>query len=81
MPRNVIFYRTSAISRMTPLVAAARNGHLDEVIRMLETGVSVDHQDEYGITSLHMASLHNHPEVVRYLLEHGAKTDVKDAWG
>ena len=81
MPRNVIFYRNSAISRMTPFVAAARTGHLEELIRLLDTGVNVDHQDEYGITGLHMASLHNHSEVVRYLLDHGARTDVKDAWG
>ena len=28
-----------------------------------------------------MACLHNHSEIVQCLLEHGARTDIKDAWG
>ena len=28
-----------------------------------------------------MASLHNHPKVVSYLLDQGAAPDIKDAWG
>ena len=38
-------------------------------------------QGEYNISALHMASLHNHPGVVRTLLEHGADTSLTDAWG
>ena len=51
------------------------------ILRLLEQGHKVGHQGEYGITGLHMASLHNHPQVVSCLLDNGAAPDVKDAWG
>ena len=35
MPRSVIFYRNSALGRMSPLVAAARAGDVQEVRRFV----------------------------------------------
>ena len=64
MPRSVVFYRNSALGRMSPLVSASRAGQLAEVRRLLGA-VEADTRGEYGITSLHMAALHNHPPVVK----------------
>ena len=35
MPRSVIFYRNSALGRMSPLVAAAKIGNVQEVQRLV----------------------------------------------
>lgn len=81
MPRHVVHYRNSAMSRMLPLVMAAREGREEDVTSLLTGGLEVNQQGEYNISALHMASLHNHHEVVRTLLEHGADTSLTDAWG
>ena len=36
MPRSVIFYRNSALGRMSPLVAAAKIGNVQEVLRSVQ---------------------------------------------
>ena len=69
------------MSRMLPLVMAAREGREEDVVRLLESGVEVNQQGEYNISALHMASLHNHQAVVQRLLERGADTCLTDAWG
>ena len=81
MPRSVVHYRTSAMSRMLPLVMAAREGREEDVVMLLESGLDVNQQGEYNISALHMASLHNHRAVVRRVLEGGADTSLTDAWG
>ena len=81
MPRSVVHYRNSAMSRMLPLVMAAREGREEDVVRLLESGVEVNQQGEYNISALHMASLHNHQAVVQRLLERGADTCLTDSWG
>ena len=81
MSRGVVHYRNSAMSRLLPLLLAAREGREEEVLGLLESGAEVNQEGEYGITALHMASLHNHPAVVRRLLERGADTGLSDAWG
>ena len=37
MPRSVIFYRNSALGRMSPLVAAAKIGNVQEVQRLVRS--------------------------------------------
>ena len=69
------------MSRMLPLVMAAREGREEDVVMLLESGLDVNQQGEYNISALHMASLHNHRAVVRRVLEHGADTSLTDAWG
>ena len=69
------------MSRMLPLVMAAREGREEDVVMLLESGLDVNQQGEYNISALHMASLHNHRAVVRRVLEAGADTSLNDAWG
>ena len=50
MPRNIIFYRNSAVNRMSPVALAAKSGDLAEVKRLMDEGYKADHHGEYGIT-------------------------------
>ena len=65
------------------LIVAAREGNLKEVQRLvLHEGHNVNVvSTKYKITPLHAASLHGHTEVVRFLLKHGALTELTDDWG
>ena len=71
--------------RQTPLHIAASCDRL-EVTRILlgRNDTEVDAQDDEGLTALHSASRawpEGHPEVVRLLLDQGAKAHVRDNGG
>jgi len=56
---------------------ASREGNLLAVKRLLaQPGIQLDPQDRVGITPLHAATTHGHPEVVRALLEAGADASI-----
>ena len=44
-------------------------------------GANVDKQDSDGVTALHVASFVNLTEVMRILLQHGARKDIKNNGG
>lgn len=99
---------TSCSERLSALVLASKNGHLETVRALLNCGAETDpegarhfalraaaicgsleicrelvgrgalvNQKSAGDrTPLHGAVLHNHPDIVRFLLEKGAATDV-----
>lgn len=57
----------------------ARNGELDELVRLLDAGVPADLTNSAGDTLLILAAYHLHGDVVRALLERGADhTRVND---
>ncbi|MFH0777526.1 MAG: ankyrin repeat domain-containing protein [Candidatus Eisenbacteria bacterium] len=63
---------------VTPLHAAASEGH-EEVVRfLLENGAAVDATDNDGNTALHMASKGCDSRLGRLLLEKGARVNVKN---
>jgi len=63
------------------LHAAARDGNLDEVRRLIEQEeVPVDAGDRYDSTALMMASDRGHVEVVRYLLDAGADVNHREVF-
>ncbi len=62
----------------TCLHAAARDGMLNVVIAQIEEGVSVDVRDGYARTPLMQASRSSHTDIVRYLLDQGARADAVD---
>ena len=62
------------------LFAAARAGRLDEVKRLVESGVPVDATDKYGTSAMMMAATSGRPEVVGYLLEKGADPSRKETF-
>ena len=59
---------------------AASRGDLDEVHRLLSSGVEVNAADYDGRTPLLLAAAEGWPMLVRYLLAHGAKADAVDRW-
>jgi len=67
--------------RRTPLhrVLSASNLHVSEIARFfIDSGADVDTTDEDGETPLMTAVREGYTEVVRSLLEKGARADVKD---
>ncbi|KAG2818434.1 hypothetical protein PC116_g15191 [Phytophthora cactorum] len=59
---------------------AASEGRLEVVKLLVEVGSArVNQYDERGWTPLILASWYGHYNVVKFLLEHGAQIDVKDA--
>ena len=81
MPRKLVYYRQSALTRMSPLISCSRDGASEEVESLLSQGADVNHQGEYDISALHLASLHGHSYIVELLLQHGASPNLLDAWG
>ena len=62
------------------LLMAARNGQLDEVKRLVESGVPVDIEGAYGVTALALAARAQALDVIEYLLEKGADPDAREGF-
>lgn len=65
----------SADKEFPPMLAAARDGRVDELERLIQGGAAVTAADSNGLTSLHWAALKGHVDVVAALLEHHADVD------
>ncbi|KAK0748858.1 ankyrin repeat-containing domain protein [Apiosordaria backusii] len=62
-------------------IAAARQGRLEEVNRLLESGVDVNAKDSFhGQTAISWAAERGHLEVVQTLYRHGASIDIRDKY-
>ena len=60
--------------------AASRAGDLAAVKAAVQNGAALETKTPYGQTPLYLAAMNGHEEVVRFLLEKGASTDVKDTF-
>lgn len=75
------------IAGETPLMLAAKNGHVDAVKLLLNRGAKINARNpdtpdsKKGMTALMLAAQQGHDEVVRVLLEHGADTTVETRFG
>uniref|UniRef100_A0A7S3YEG1 Non-specific serine/threonine protein kinase n=1 Tax=Lotharella globosa TaxID=91324 RepID=A0A7S3YEG1_9EUKA len=67
--------------RQTPLMLAARNGHLEPVIKLLRSGAQLETEDSYGQTALLRAVRGAQVAVVRVILENKANVDHQDHYG
>lgn len=73
---------TSDSCGYTPLHYAARNGHPDACLLLLQNGAQVDKCTRTGkATSLHRAAYAGHIEVVKHLLKAGADPLKEDSDG
>lgn len=62
----------------TLLYIASRSGFYDTCELLIEKGASINVVQSTGSTPLHVAACYGHTEIVGLLLQHGAKTDIKD---
>ncbi len=65
----------------TPLLYATREGHLEAVKLLLDSGASLEKADADGVTPLLMAVLNGQLEVSTWLIGKGAKVNVSDWYG
>lgn len=69
-------------SGYAPLHYAARHGHVQACLLLLQSGAQVDRRTRAGqATSLHRAAYAGHTEVVKALLQHGANVEAQDSDG
>jgi ankyrin repeat protein len=66
---------------LTPLLFATREGNLESVKALLEAGVDVNQQSEYGWTALLTATQNRYYELGVFLLERGAKPNLANEGG
>jgi hypothetical protein len=62
------------------ILDAARKGDLASVKAALESKADVESKTRYGQTPLYLAAMNGHIEVVKFLLDQGAKVDVTDTF-
>ena len=64
------------------LVEAVRKNRIDEVRRLIKTGVDVNARDALGDnTGLHWAAIQGHAEMARLLIDNGADLDIANSAG
>ncbi|MDO8926510.1 MAG: ankyrin repeat domain-containing protein [Sideroxyarcus sp.] len=66
---------------MTPLMVAASKGDIQQVMKILASGVDVNSTDNRGATALMYAAINGQLEVVKTLLEVGVNPSLKTALG
>lgn len=65
-------------NQLTPLIAAALNGHTDTVKLLLENGADVSLHDGYGRSALYHAVSQEFPECIEPLLRYGSDVSRED---
>ncbi|KAL1924562.1 uncharacterized protein VTP21DRAFT_4216 [Calcarisporiella thermophila] len=60
---------------------AAGDGKLDRVKELLDSGIDVNAEDDFGYTPLQAAVSYNHYELVKFLIERGADVNQRDHCG
>jgi uncharacterized protein len=65
----------------TPLLYAAREGHLDIVQLLLSSGAQLEKSDTDGVNPLLMAVLNGQLSTARFLIDRGANVNVMDWYG
>lgn len=61
----------------TDFIFSAMEGDKTAVAMFLKAGMDVNAQEENGTTALIAATVKKHPEIVKLLLDHGARPDTK----
>jgi hypothetical protein len=62
------------------LLSASRSGDLAGVKTAIEHGAALEAKTSYGQTALYLSAMNGHEDIVRYLLDKGANTNVRDTF-
>ena len=62
------------------LLAASRAGDLAGVKTAIEHGAALEAKTPYGQTALYLSAMNGHEDIVRYLLNKGANTNIRDTF-
>ena len=62
----------------TPIILAAKKGHLKAVEVLAERGANLQSRDRVGKRALHVAARRNDVKMVEMLLKYGADTEIRD---
>lgn len=62
------------------LLDAARKGDLASVKALVGKGAAIEAKTPYGQTPLYLAAMSGHADVVEFLLDKGASTNVRDTF-
>lgn len=68
------------VFKPTPLCAAIIKGDIETVKKFIEYGADVNESSD-GLTPLMLAARYNKAEIVKVLLEKGARAEIKDERG
>ena len=60
---------------------AASSGNLDELVKLVQTGVPVNDRSSFNNTALLYAAMHGKSECVRFLIENGADVNIANDTG
>ena len=63
------------------LLSAVENGFDAEVLALLQNGASTEVLNSSGLTPLIVATMKDHNEIIKILLDHGANTMFRDSRG
>ncbi|WCJ43587.1 Protein VAPYRIN [Euphorbia peplus] len=63
------------------LCSAARKGEVRNILKLIESGASINGKDQHGWTALHRAGFKGKIEAVRMLVERGIDVNAKDEDG
>ena len=66
---------------MVTLIEAIREGNLDSVHSFLEKGADPNECTRLGLSSLHLAAVHDRMNVMEMLIEYGGKINMLTGWG
>ena len=64
-----------------PLHVAARHGHIDIALHLIELGAYVNQKDVYSDLPLHATALKGHAQLTQALIQHGASVNQIDGKG
>jgi hypothetical protein len=71
----------SSPQQVAALLAAARDGQVSDLSRLLAGGVPADVEDANGFSSLMLAVVNGHPQAARVLLDGGARINARTRGG
>ncbi len=85
MPRKAWLIIATAVALFASeanedLLSAARSGDLASVKALVSKGADLEAKTAYGQTPLYLAAMSGHDDVVAYLLDKGASTQVRDTF-